>query len=122
VSGGRRGERAGSASVAGARAGTSWKLESVRWYAVSRGYAPTVVLPLLSDLAQLGDAVELGVKIQYILAVEALAGLDEVQVVLLELPQLHDMVLGALELWGQHDPLRMASSYARSCVPGGRRC
>lgn len=57
-----------------------------------------VILPLLRDLAQFGYAIELSVKIQYILAVEALAGLDEVEIVLLKLPYLNHVVLGALEL------------------------
>jgi hypothetical protein len=60
--------------------------------------APTIILPLLGDLAQLGYAAELDIEVQYILAVEALARLDEVEVVLVELPDLHDMVLGPLEL------------------------
>ena len=40
----------------------------------------------------------MGVQVQNVLAVVALAGLDEVEVVLLELAHLHHMVLGALEL------------------------
>jgi hypothetical protein len=53
---------------------------------------PTVILPLLSDLAQLRQAIELGVEVEYILAVEALAGLNELEVCLLEFPNLYDMV------------------------------
>jgi hypothetical protein len=60
--------------------------------------APTIILPFLGDFAQLGYTVELDIEVQYILAVEALARLDEVEVVLLELPDFHDMVLGPLEL------------------------
>jgi hypothetical protein len=65
---------------------------------VSRGTAggegtPTVILPLLRNPAQLREAVELGVEVQYVLAVEALAGLDELEVRLLELPQFDDTVL-----------------------------
>jgi hypothetical protein len=52
----------------------------------------------LGNLAQLGYAVKLSVEVQYILAIEALAGLDEVQVVFLELPEFDHMVFGALEL------------------------
>jgi len=66
---------------------------------VSEGYVPegvahTVVLPLLGDLPQLGDAVKLRVEVQDILAVEALAALDELEVVLGELADLDDMVFG----------------------------
>ena len=59
---------------------------------------PTVILPFLGNLAQLGNAMELGIKIQNVLAVEALAGLDELEIGFLKLSDLHDMVLGALEL------------------------
>jgi hypothetical protein len=52
----------------------------------------------LGNFAQLGYAVKLSVEIQYVLAVEALARLDELEVCLLELSDFHDMVLGALEL------------------------
>jgi hypothetical protein len=58
----------------------------------------TVILPFLGNFAQLGYAVKLSVEVQYILAVEALARLDELEVCLLELSDFHDMVLGALEL------------------------
>jgi hypothetical protein len=58
----------------------------------------TIILPLVSDLAQLGNAVKVGVEVQNVLAVVALAGFDELKVVLLELPDLHDMILGLLEL------------------------
>lgn len=61
-------------------------------------YAITIVLPLLGDLAQLWNGVKLGIKVEDILAVEALAALDEVHVVPGELSQFHDMFLGALEL------------------------
>lgn len=59
---------------------------------------PTVILPFPCNLAQLGNTVELGIQVQYVLAVEALAGLDELEIGLLELSNLHDAVLGALEL------------------------
>ena len=58
----------------------------------------TIILPFLGDFAQLWDAVELSVEVQYILAVEALAGLNELEVCLLKLSELDNMVLGALEL------------------------
>lgn len=60
--------------------------------------ARTVILPLLSNLAQFGYPIELSIEIQNVLAVEALARLDEVQVCLLEFADFDDMVLGALEL------------------------
>lgn len=60
--------------------------------------APTIILPLVGNLAQLRYAIELSIEVQYVLAVEALAGLDEVEVTLHKLPRLHNMVLGALEL------------------------
>jgi hypothetical protein len=49
-------------------------------------------------LVSIGYAVKLSVEVQYILAVEALAGLDEVEIILLEFSKFHDTVLGALEL------------------------
>jgi hypothetical protein len=61
-------------------------------------YALTVILPLLGNLAQLRYGVELGIKVEDVLAVEALAAFDEVHVVPVELSQFHDMFLGALEL------------------------
>ena len=76
-------------------------MEAANWlaFATDCSYrARTIVFPLMSKLAQLGNAVKLGVEIQYVLAVEALARLDKVQVGLLELAHLHDMVFGALEL------------------------
>ena len=61
--------------------------------------APTIVTPLLRQLAQLRDAVRESVQVQDMLAVEALTGLDELKVVLPEFSDLHDMVAGvALEL------------------------
>ena len=59
----------------------------------------------------------MGVEVQNMLAVVALAGLDELQIVLLELPDLDDMILGFLELYGVSSiawPLRdlSAPSYA----------
>jgi hypothetical protein len=51
----------------------------------------------LGDFAQFWNAVELSVKVQYVLAVEALAGFDELEIRLLELSDLDNMVLGALE-------------------------
>jgi hypothetical protein len=59
----------------------------------------TVIFPLMSDLTQLGYAVEVGVEVQDMLAVVALAGLNELQIVLLELPDLDDMILGLLKLY-----------------------
>lgn len=53
----------------------------------------------MSDLTQLGYAVEVGVEVQNMLAVVALAGLNELQIVLLELPDLDDMILGLLKLY-----------------------
>jgi hypothetical protein len=58
----------------------------------------TVILPFLGDLAQFRYAVELSIKVQYVLAVEALAGFYEVEIVFLVFPEFDDMVLGALEL------------------------
>ena len=58
----------------------------------------TMVLPLLGNAVQLWDAVDVGIEVQDVLAVVALAGLDEVEVVFLEFADLDDMVLGALEL------------------------
>lgn len=58
----------------------------------------TIILPFLGDFAQFWNAVELSVKVQYVLAVEALAGFDELEIRLLELSDLDNMVLGALEL------------------------
>jgi hypothetical protein len=43
--------------------------------------ALTIVLPLLGNLAQLGYGVKLGIKVENVLAVEALTALDEVHVV-----------------------------------------
>lgn len=63
----------------------------------------TIILPFLGDFAQLWDAVELSVEVQYVLAVEALAGLDKLQIGLLELADLDNMVLGSLELPGVSD-------------------
>jgi hypothetical protein len=40
----------------------------------------------------------LSVEVQYVLAVEALASLDELEIGLLKLSDLDNMVLGALEL------------------------
>jgi hypothetical protein len=53
----------------------------------------------VSNFSQLRYAVEVCVEIQDVLAVVALAGLDELKVVLLELPNLHDVVLGLPELY-----------------------
>lgn len=58
----------------------------------------TIVLPFLCNSAQLGYTIKLSIEVQYVLAIEALAGLYEVQVRLLELSEFHDVVLGALEL------------------------
>lgn len=69
----------------------------------------TIILPFLGDFAQLWDAVELSVEVQYVLAVEALAGLDKLQIGLLELADLDNMVLGSLELPGVSDASRAFS-------------
>lgn len=53
----------------------------------------TMVLPLLGNVVQLWDAVDVGIEVQDVLAVVALAGLDEVEVVFLEFANLDDMVL-----------------------------
>lgn len=52
-----------------------------------------MVLPLLGNVVQLWDAVDVGIEVQDVLAVVALAGLDEVEVVFLEFANLDDMVL-----------------------------
>ena len=57
----------------------------------------TVVLPLAGNVAQLGNGVKVGVEVQDVLAVEALAGLDKVQVALLELAHLDDIVRDAAQ-------------------------
>jgi hypothetical protein len=88
-----RGGPAFSGSRGCAGAGTTWRLNCVNEGMTGGVSMPTVILPLLRNLAQLRQAVELGVEVQYILAVEALAGLDELEVCLLELPEFHDMVL-----------------------------
>lgn len=71
----------------------------------------------MGNLAQLWDAIDVGIQVQNVLAVVALAGLDEVEVVFLELPNFHDMILGALELCGvsllpEHVVHQDALSYA----------
>jgi hypothetical protein len=58
----------------------------------------TIILPFLGDFAQFWDTVELSIEVQYILAVKALASLDELEISLLKLSDLDNMVLGALEL------------------------
>lgn len=78
--------------------GMPWKLDNMSICAVYHVRSHTVILPLQSNFAQFWYSVELGVKVQYILAVEALASLDEVEVSFLKLPDLHNMVFGALEL------------------------
>jgi hypothetical protein len=100
-------ERGGDALARG-RLGR-WRYVSMMGPAEQR-CAPTVVLPGMGNLAQLGDALELGVEVEYVLAVEALAGLDEVKVVFLELAELDDMVFGALEL----RRISMAAPFASS--------
>jgi hypothetical protein len=105
--------------------GTSWTLAICQHYgAAGQRHAPTVIFPAVGNLAQLGDAVELGVKVEDVLAVEALAGLDEVKVVFLELPELDDMVFGALELRRISKAALFASSArdAQSYAPAGRQC
>lgn len=56
----------------------------------------TVILPFVGDLPQFRNALELGIKIQYILTVEALARLDKLQVILLELAKFDNAFLSML--------------------------
>ena len=64
--------------------------------ALTVGGSGSVILPRASNLAQLGNALKLGVQVQYVLAIEALAGFDELQIVLLQLSDLDDALFRML--------------------------
>lgn len=57
------------------------------------GAMPTFEVELARDFVQFQDAAEMRGEMLDIAAVETLTGLDEVQVVLLELPSLHRFFL-----------------------------